>query len=138
MTDEGLMCVGGRLKNATLQAQIKHPIILPQKHHVVTLLVRHFHAISGHSGREHVMSLMRQRYWVVRGRTTVRQVLHDCFECKHLSASPNIQKMADLPEDRVSPEKPPFSMWELTVLAHLWSNKAEVKLKDTGVSSHAW
>ena len=39
----------------------------------------------------------------------MRQVLRDCFVCKRLSASPNTQKMADLPQDRVTPEKPPFT-----------------------------
>ncbi|XP_038050892.1 uncharacterized protein LOC119724042 [Patiria miniata] len=109
INSEGVMCVGGRLKNSKLQTQEKHPVILPKKNHIVELLVRHFHAVSGHSGREHVMSLMRQRYWVIGGRTTVRQVLHDCFVCKRRSASPSIQKMANLPEDRVTPEKPPFN-----------------------------
>ena len=109
INENGLICVGGRLRNSTMQAQLKHPVILPQNHHIVVLLVRHFHAMSGHSGREHVMSLMRERYWVIGGRTAVRQVLRNCFVCKRLSASPNIQKMADLPKDRVTPEKPPFS-----------------------------
>ena len=109
INENGLICVGSRLRNSTMQAQLKHPLILPQNHHIVVLLVRHFHAMSGHSGREHVMSLMRERYWVIGGRTAVRQVLRNCFVCKRLSASPNIQKMADLPKDRVTPEKPPFS-----------------------------
>ncbi|XP_072171548.1 uncharacterized protein [Diadema setosum] len=109
LTDEGLICVGGRLDNAPLEERAKHPVIMPPNHHVVQLLVRHYHIMSGHSGKEYVLSLIRQRYWVIRGRLAVRRVLSDCFICKRLRAGPVEQKMADLPADRVAAEKPPFS-----------------------------
>ncbi|XP_030845109.1 uncharacterized protein LOC115925437 [Strongylocentrotus purpuratus] len=109
LTDEGLICVGGRLHNAPLEEQTKHPVILPSKHHVVQLLVRHYHIMCGHSGKEYVLSLLRQRFWIIRGRLAVRHVLHKCFTCKRQRAKPVEQKMADLPADRVVPEKPPFS-----------------------------
>ena len=109
MSDEGLICVGGRLKNADLQEEMKHPVVLPPKHHVVTLLVRYFHITTGHSAREHVLSLLRQRYLLIRGRSTIRRVQLDCFKCKRQSANAVRQKMGDLPPDRVKPDKPPFS-----------------------------
>ncbi|XP_063965022.1 uncharacterized protein LOC135156447 [Lytechinus pictus] len=108
-TDGGLICVGGRLQNSPLDEQTKHPVILPPKHHVVKLLIQHYHSLSGHSGKEHVLSLLRERYWILKGRQAVRQVLHNCFTCRRLRASPVEQKMADLPSDRVLPSKPPFS-----------------------------
>ena len=109
LTDSGLICVGGRLDNAPLEERAKHPVIMPPYHHVVQLLVRHYHIISGHSGKEYVLSLLRQKYWVIRGRLAVRHVLQNCFTCKRLQAGPVEQKMADLPADRVAAEKPPFS-----------------------------
>ena len=108
-TEKGLMCVGGRLDNAPLKEEMKHPMVLPPKHHVIDLLVRHHHNISGHSGKEYVLSMLRNKYWIVKGRSAVRRVLLDCFTCKRLRANPVDQKMADLPVDRVTPEKPPFS-----------------------------
>ena len=39
----------------------------------------------------------------------MRKVLKNCFKCKQLWKSSSEQKMADLPEDRVTPGKPPFS-----------------------------
>eukprot|EP00057_Strongylocentrotus_purpuratus_P005721 XP_003731624.1 PREDICTED: uncharacterized protein LOC100894126 [Strongylocentrotus purpuratus] len=108
MSRTGLLCVGGRLRNAELSDEMKHPIILPPKHHVVTLLVRHVHDM-GHLGREHVLSMLRQRFWLIRGRSTVRQVKRDCFKCKRLSSPTLGQKMADLPSDRVAFDKPPFT-----------------------------
>ena len=61
-----LLCVGGRLQPPPIDNEAKHPIILPKKHHVVQLLVRHFHDLFGHSGIEHTLSLTRRRYWIVK------------------------------------------------------------------------
>ena len=50
----GLLYVGGRLRQAPISQPAKHQIILPNKHHVVDLIVRYYHLMSGHSGLEHV------------------------------------------------------------------------------------
>ena len=105
----GLLRVGGRLKRAQLSLDAKHPIILPKNHHVVDLIVRHYHSVAGHSGQEYVLSLIRQRFWVIKGRVTVRKILRSCFICKRRQQRPGQQKMADLPADRVTPDKPPFT-----------------------------
>lgn len=47
---EGLLCVGGRLKQASLCHKIKHPVILPNKSHITKLIVSHFHAKTYHQG----------------------------------------------------------------------------------------
>ncbi|XP_038060502.1 uncharacterized protein LOC119731404 [Patiria miniata] len=109
LSADGIIRIGGRLKNAPVDEGVKRPAVLPKDHHVVTLIVRQFHQESGHSGREHVLSLLRQRYWLIKARSTVRSILRDCFGCRRQSATPVEQKMADLPSDRVTPNKPPFS-----------------------------
>ena len=106
---DGLIRVGGRLANASLQQEAKHPVILPKSHHVVHLIVRYYHYISGHSGAEHVLSLARERFWIVGARVTVRKSLNTCFDCRRRQAPVGEQKMADLPKDRITPDKPPFS-----------------------------
>ena len=104
-----LLRVGGRLQRAPIDDEAKHPIILPKKHHVVQLLVRHFHHSSGHSGIEHTLSLIRRRYWIVKGRSSVRSIVSRCFDCKRRQAPVQQQKMSDLPVDRVTPSRPPFT-----------------------------
>ncbi|XP_072400311.1 uncharacterized protein [Diabrotica undecimpunctata] len=42
------LCIGGRLKNADILEYHKHPILLPSKSHVVTLLLSHEHTRLGH------------------------------------------------------------------------------------------
>ena len=50
MGDDGLLRVGGRLERAEISFDAKHPIIIPSKHHVVGILIRHYHEREGHSG----------------------------------------------------------------------------------------
>ena len=70
--EEDLLCVGERLKNVSVEVSVaKNPIILLKHHHVVELIVRHYHGISSHSGQECVLSLVRQKFWLIKGRTTV-------------------------------------------------------------------
>ena len=104
-----LLSVGGRLKHAALSDEAKHPVILPKKHHIVDLIVRHYHHKSGHSGVEHVLSLIRERFRIVKARVAVRKIINECFNCKKRSQRPGLQKMADLPPDRVSHGMPPFT-----------------------------
>ena len=65
MSEDGVLRVGGRLRNA------KHPIIKPKKHPAVEAIIRDCHEACGHSGREHVMSLVRESFWILGGRSTI-------------------------------------------------------------------
>ena len=47
-----LIRVGGRLHRAQIDDDARHPIILPKNHHIVNLLTKFYHRISGHSGLE--------------------------------------------------------------------------------------
>ena len=80
--DDGLLRVGGRLQRAQLDYDAKHPVILPKKTHVSNLIISHYHQVSGHSGFEHTLLLVRQRYWIINGRASVRRVTNECFSCR--------------------------------------------------------
>ena len=73
---DGLLYVGERLTQASIPNAVKHQLILPKKHHVVDLIMRHYHLKSGHSGLEHVLSLIRERFWILKARTAVKSMLH--------------------------------------------------------------
>ena len=106
--DNGLLRVGGRLHNAEIPEECKHPIILPRKSHVTTLIIRNAHERLGHAGRCHVLTLLREKYWIVGANSAVRQRIHACVVCRRNKASPQNQKMADLPSVRLTPS-PPFT-----------------------------
>ena len=106
---QGLLRVGGQLRIATLSEDSKHQIIIPRDSHHVRLLVSHFHEKSGHSGREYVLGLLREKFWLIRANSVVRSVLSSCFGCKRRHASSGEQKMADLPLARDTSDQPPFT-----------------------------
>ena len=78
-----LLCVGGRLKHLpTRFDDLKYPAILPKRHHVVDLIIKHYHLQSGHFGVEYVLSQIREKYWIVKARVPVRRVINSCLDCK--------------------------------------------------------
>ena len=105
----GLLRVGGRLDLAPASFDSKHQIILPKSDHVSTLIIEHCHLISGHSGREYVLSLLREKFWIVKASSAVRRVLSKCVSCRRRQRPVCEQKMADLPVDRLTPDQPPFT-----------------------------
>lgn len=105
---DGILRVGGRLGRAELSPETAHPIILPYKNHVTTLIIRHLHRQLGHVGRNHVIAAIRERNWVIKVNAAVRRVLSKCVFCLRHHGKVSEQKMADLPEDRITPA-PPFT-----------------------------
>ena len=107
--EDGLLKVGGRMRYAPLNYAAKHPVLLPEKHHVTSLIIRDFHQINGHVGSQHVLALIRSRYWIVHGMSAVKRVIGSCFDCRKRIQPPCKQQMAPLPEERLTPDNPPFT-----------------------------
>ena len=106
---DGLLRVGGRLGAASVGFETKHPVILPKEGRITQLIVEDIRQRAvGHQGREHVLTALRDRFWVVKGTTVVRRVIRDCLQCRRRCAAPMTQKMAPLPEHRLSTD-PPFT-----------------------------
>ena len=107
--DNGILRVGGRLDKAAMPAESKHPVILSKDLHVSVLILRHIHHQLGHAGRNHMLSRLRQRYWILSANSAARKVISDCVVCRRNRGKLVEQKMADLPEERVLPDRAPFS-----------------------------
>ena len=105
--DNGLLRAGGR--RAPLPYELKHPVILPYKHHVTDLIIRDHHQRTGHLGQESVLSSLRKKYWILKGRSAVLRVLKKCSDCQRRKAKPAEQFMAEMPKERVTPGDPPFT-----------------------------
>ena len=129
----GLIRVGGRLQRSPISESAKHQVILPKQHHVSDLIIYHYHLHCGHSGLEHKLSMIREKYWIIQGRISLRCVLNGCFHCKKVQASIGQQKMANLPEDRVSPSEPPFTYVEVDCFGPLFVRRGRSTVKRYGV-----
>lgn len=107
--ENGLLRVGGRLSKAAMPDDMKHPVILAKDQHISTLIIRHIHEQLGHCGRNHLLSRLRQRYWIINANSAVRRLLSSCVMCRRYRGKLGGQKMADLPKERLQPDLPPFT-----------------------------
>ncbi|KRY46994.1 hypothetical protein T03_8777 [Trichinella britovi] len=99
--EEGFLRVGGRLENAELPSHMKYPIILPGDHALTMGLIIRCHARKLHAGTTHTLEILRQQYWVLKGRTQVKKVIRHCFACRRAMARPVQPRIAALPSSRV-------------------------------------
>ncbi|XP_048256918.1 uncharacterized protein LOC125382686 [Haliotis rufescens] len=104
----GLLCVGGRLSKADISDGMKYPALLPRKSHVALLIVRQIHESLGHVGRIHVISALREEYWIPNANSAVRSILNKYVVCRRFKKPTSVQMMSDLPASRVQPS-PPFT-----------------------------
>lgn len=105
LDQEGILRVSGRLNNAPMEYDAQHPIILP-KHQVSTLLATQAHVRCLHGGPQLTLFVLRQIFWIVNGRGTVKKIIHGCISCVRQKAKTSTQLMADLPTARVTVSKP--------------------------------
>ena len=75
LASDGVIRVLGRLGSEPPDID-KHPAILPRTHRVSRLVLQYSHDIlTGHSGREHALSLMRDSFWIPKFRPLIKKVL---------------------------------------------------------------
>ncbi|GFT64162.1 integrase catalytic domain-containing protein [Trichonephila clavipes] len=110
LDDNGVLRVTGRLRKTThLSANEKHPIILPSKSRLTELLIWESHKRVFHSGVSHTLVQVREKYWILKARQTIKSLLKKCITCKRFNSNPGSQVIAPLPDVRVT-ESPPFSV----------------------------
>ena len=80
---EGLLRMDGCLHFADhLPYDTRHPILLPKDHALTRLVIVDAHERLGHGTEvEHVLTELRSRFWIVKGRHMVRSVTEACAEC---------------------------------------------------------
>lgn len=131
--EEGILRVGGRLSRASMPAEAKHPMIIPKNHHVADLILQDAHECLGHSGRNHVLSHVRQRYWIIGAPSSIRRMLSRCTTCRRQHGASGTQVMADLPRNRVLPNEPPFTRTGVDLFGPFIVKRGRVSVKRYGV-----
>ena len=104
--EDGVLKKSGRLQESLMTEEEKHPIILPPDHHLTQLLAEDMHRQLCHAGTQQVLSSLRDKFWILRGRQAVRSALRRCRNCAIFSAQPLSQVPAPLPRTRVRPTRP--------------------------------
>ena len=139
-TQFGLYCdneiwrCGGRLRNADLDVCAKHPILLPSSHHFTMLVIRQSHEKVLHGGVKETLTELRSRFWIVKGRSVVKKLLHKCVVCKKIDGKPYASSLPPpLPEFRVT-QSPPFAFTGLDYAGPLYLKGTEDKVWICGES----
>ena len=103
--ENGLVRVGGRLKNALIPYSQKFPIILPSKHKLTELIIRDAHHKQLHAGTTALLATLREKYWILSARSVIRRILWKCVTCFRIRPRNLSQLMGNLPSQRVTPSR---------------------------------
>ena len=106
---DNILCVGGRLTKSKCTSLFKNPAILPKNNHVTQLILSYAHEKVKHQGRTSTLNSLRQLgYHIAQGSKCVANFIKDCVMCRKLRRPAEVQRMSDLPQERVDPS-PPFT-----------------------------
>ncbi|XP_065902306.1 uncharacterized protein [Dysidea avara] len=116
----------GRLGNADISYNAKHPALLCKQHYFTELVVRDAHERVGHNGVKETLTQIRAKFWIIRGRQFVRHILYQCVVCRKLEGPPCPTPPApSLPEFRVR-EAPAFTYTGVDFAGPLYVKSHEI------------
>ncbi|XP_025997375.2 uncharacterized protein LOC113005723 [Solenopsis invicta] len=101
LDEQEILRVGGRLQNAKLPYSAKHQMVLPSKHSFTKLLVEYEHSRLLHVGSQTTLAAIRQKFWPLDGRNTVRHIIRRCIKCFCTAPVATQPIMGNLPLHRV-------------------------------------
>ncbi|XP_063532051.1 uncharacterized protein LOC134742795 [Cydia strobilella] len=109
LSDDGVLRMKTRLGSAPVLYSSLHPVILDGRDPFTRLMVLRAHRRSAHIHNEAVINQLRQNYWILQLRPTVKAVARDCALCRLRRALPRAQPLGDLPPERLQAYQRPFT-----------------------------
>lgn len=98
----GILRVGGRLHNAELTFDQRHPIILPTKHQIVNNFIWEAHDTTLHGTENLTQAYLRDRFYIPRMSEKVRHFIHGCMKCFKFARHQQETLMGSFPVNRVT------------------------------------
>lgn len=137
LDSNNILRVGGRLGKSTIPSDCKHPILLPEKHIVTSLIIHYHHQKTAHQGRHLTHGSLRTNgYHIIHGKKVIGNLLKSCVTCRKLRSDTMIQLMAELPADRLE-EVPPFCNSGIDVFGHYFIHDGK-STRSTTASKKIW
>ena len=91
-------CTARISQNSSIPYETRNPIILNRNHLLTKLIVDDCHYHIKHNGERHTLSEARKEYWILSGKSYMKQTLYQCIICRRLNSrlynyprSPNLQ-----------------------------------------------
>lgn len=110
LDENDLIRVGGRLKNARVHFDAKHPLLMPKHSHLTHILIDYFHEKYLHVGPRALQSLLSQQFWIISARQIIRSRLSKCVTCTKFKGKTIQPYMGNLPEARLRQTRPYLSV----------------------------
>ncbi|KAK6735924.1 hypothetical protein RB195_018905 [Necator americanus] len=105
--ENGIIRYKSRIRNANLPLDTKMPIYIDNDSDLVRLIIIDLHCNNAHCGKDHILSLARQKYWIPQPSRAIKKYIKDCTICKRCQGMPfGAPEMPPLPSDRVTISKP--------------------------------
>ncbi|XP_041968345.1 uncharacterized protein LOC121725422 isoform X2 [Aricia agestis] len=101
-----LIRVGGRLANSQYDYNVKHSVILCNKHPLTKIIFRNAHERLLHGGPQLLLSFIRQSYWPLGGRNLAKGIVNKCVQCFRQKATSIQPIMGQSPACRSALEFP--------------------------------
>nr|CAH7752297.1 unnamed protein product [Callosobruchus chinensis] len=103
---DGILRVGGRLRNSPYVFDKKHPILLPPKCHLSLLIFRSKYLQLYHVGPSALLAAVRDKFWITSGRNLAKDVVKNCKICFRQNSKILTPSMGQLPKSRFACEFP--------------------------------
>lgn len=102
MDSNEIIRIGGRLKEALIEYDNKHQIVIPKESLITKMIVNDSHQITKHGGTQLTMTYTRTQYWIIDTRHVVRNQIGKCVTCHRYKKEMSNQLMGNLPQARVN------------------------------------
>ncbi|GBM03007.1 hypothetical protein AVEN_14521-1 [Araneus ventricosus] len=79
----------------------RYPIVLASDHIVVQKMIMHKHKTLSQCGVQTLMFILREEFWILKSRRTIRKAIKTCTVCRRFEAKHPEVQAAPLPEDRL-------------------------------------
>ncbi|KAJ8890282.1 hypothetical protein PR048_009790 [Dryococelus australis] len=100
--EAGLICVETRLTEKDDEYVFTTPVVIPHDHLVVKHLVRQYHIKGKHFGALTLWTMLRETFWIVKGRQLTHSIVRNCTVCHHYACKSFDFVSPPLPPSRVN------------------------------------
>lgn len=99
--ENGILRVKTKLTERNDSTDFIYPVLLPSQHFVTEKIIFCYHLKLYHIGVQGLLCYLREKFWIIKGRRTVKRIISKCSICQRLNARKLDSPPVGLPYDRV-------------------------------------
>ncbi|GBM51631.1 hypothetical protein AVEN_43263-1 [Araneus ventricosus] len=84
--EDKILRVKTQIVNIRDKEDFRKPMLLPSNHNVVLKLIEHYHKKNLHCGLQILQNILREKFWILNERKTIRKVVSKCVIYKRFSS----------------------------------------------------